>query len=95
MRGMPLHRELEERIPEVKELMAVLERFGTSIQKTIQEKTGNLLYGAYRHVNEKGSLDLKPVPMPVDYGGRFRNLAYDRNRRPHLNFLTGKIVLKK
>ena len=86
MKGMPLHQELEERIPEIKELMAVLDRYKKSIQKTNHEKTGNYLYGQYRHVTEQGELGLKGDFMPVDYGGRFRNLAYDRNRKPPFEF---------
>ena len=95
MRGMPLHQELEERIPEMRELMAVLDRYGSSIQETIRQKTGGYLGGKYRHVNEQGELGIKSVFMPVDYGGRFRNLAYDKNRKPPLNFSTGKKFLKK
>ena len=87
----PLHREVEERIPEAQEIMAIIERFEDSINEANKAFYSKSPLGGYiPYVDNTGQLIDNPNHtarfMAVDYGVRFKNLAFTPGGDPPFEF---------
>ncbi|MBT6326419.1 MAG: hypothetical protein HOJ35_10650 [Bdellovibrionales bacterium] len=88
---IPLHKEVVDRIPEAQEIMAIFDRFEDSIHQANTAFYSERSLGGYiSYVDNTGKLIDNPNHtqrfMAVDYGVRFKNLAFTPGGDPPFEF---------